>query len=120
LRVEIGRLRRALRTLANISATKRGFALVSRRASEIVVLARPLEEEHAAVLAFLADGESWSSSALALALGVSQRKVQRGLDALQTAGKVQPFGKGRARRWMTPPMPGFATALLLPAPLPGS
>ncbi len=37
------------------------------------MLARPVEEEHAAVLAFLADGESWSSSALALALGASQR-----------------------------------------------
>jgi DNA-binding MarR family transcriptional regulator len=118
LRVEIGRLRRALRTLANISATKRGFALVSRRASEIVVLARPLEEEHAAVLAFLADGEAWSSSALALALGASQRTVQRALDSLAAAGKVQWFGRGRARRWMTQPVPGFTTTLLLPGPLP--
>src|SRR5229473_4327990 len=89
LRVEIGRLRAALRPLANVSATKDGFALVPRRQSEIVVLARPVEEEHAAVLAFLADGESWSSSALALALGASQRTVQRGLDSLATAGKVQ-------------------------------
>jgi DeoR/GlpR family transcriptional regulator of sugar metabolism len=82
------------------------------------VLARPLEEEHASVLAFLADGESWSSSALALALGASQRTVQRALDSLAAAGKVQAFGRGRARRWTTPPVPGFATALLLPAPLP--
>src|ERR1700682_1065703 len=103
LRVEIGRLRAALRPLANVSATKDGFALVPRRQSEIVVLARPVEEEHAAVLAFLADGESWSSSALALALGASQRTVQRGLDSLATAGKVQSYGRGRARRWMTPP-----------------
>ena len=73
-----------------------------RRAREVVVLARPVEEEHAAVLAFLADGESWSSSALALALGASQRTVQRALDALAAAGKVQSFGRGRARRWMTP------------------
>ena len=118
LRVEVGRLRGVLRTLAGVSATKRGFALVPRRASEVVVLARPVEEEHAAVLAFLADGESWSSSALALALGTSQRTVQRALDSLGAAGKVQSFGRGRARRWMTPPVPGFATTLLLPAPLP--
>jgi len=119
LRVEIGRLRTMLRTLAGVSATKRGFALVPRRAREVVVLARPVEEGHAAVLAFLADGESWSSSALALALGASQRTVQRALDSLAAAGKVQSFGRGRARRWITPPVPGFTTALLLPAPLPG-
>jgi DNA-binding transcriptional ArsR family regulator len=119
LRVEIGRLRRMLRKLAGISATKRGFALAPRGAREVVVLARPVEEEHAAVLAFLADGESWSSSALALALGASQRTVQRALDSLAAAGKVQSFGQARARRWITPPVPGFTTILLLPAPLPG-
>jgi hypothetical protein len=118
LRVEIGRLRRVLRTLADVSATKRGFVLTARQAPEIVVLARPVEEQHAAALAVLADGESWSSSALALALGTSQRTVQRALDSLAAAGKVQSFGRGRARRWMTPPVPGFTTALLLPAPLP--
>jgi hypothetical protein len=118
LRVEVGRLRRVLRTLAGVSATKRGFALVPRRAREVVVLARPLEDEHGAVLAFLADGESWSSSALALALGASQRTVQRALDSLAAAGKVQPFGRGRARRWITPSVPGFTMTLLLPAPLP--
>jgi DNA-binding transcriptional ArsR family regulator len=121
LRVEIGRLRAVLRTLADVSATKGGFVLAPRRAREVVVLARPLEEhaeEHAAVLAFLADGESWSSSALALALGTSQRTVQRALDSLGAAGKVQSFGRGRARRWMTPSVPGFTTTLLLPAPLP--
>jgi hypothetical protein len=118
LRVEVGRLRRVLRTLADVSATKRGFALEPRRAHEVVVLALPVEEEDAAVLAFLADGESWSSSALALALATSQRTVQRALDSLAVAGKVQWFGRGRARRWMTPPVPGFTTTLLLPAPLP--
>jgi hypothetical protein len=118
LRVEVGRLRAMLRTLADVSATKRGFALAPRRARKVVVLARPVEEEHAAVLAFLADGESWSSSALALALGTSQRTVQRALDSLAAAGKAQSFGRGRARRWMTPPVPGFTTTLLLPAPLP--
>jgi hypothetical protein len=118
LRVEIGRLRLALRPLAGISATKEGFALVPRRARDIVVLARPVDEEHAAVLAFLADGESWSSSALALALAASQRTVQRALDELATAGKVQSFGRGRARRWLARPVPGFTTTLLLPGPLP--
>jgi hypothetical protein len=118
LRVEVGRLRRMLRTLAAVSATKRGFALVPRHAGEVVVLARPVEEQHAAVLAFLADGEAWSSSALALALGASQRTVQRALESLAAAGKVQSFGRGRARRWMTPPVPGFATTLLLPTSLP--
>ena len=118
LRVEIGRLRMLLRTLAAVSATKRGFAMAPRHAREVVVLARPVEEEHGAVLAFLADGESWSSSALALALDTSQRTVQRALDSLAGAGKVQSYGRGRARRWMTPPVPGFATTLLLPAPVP--
>jgi hypothetical protein len=118
LRVEIGRLRVLLRTLAGVSATKRGFVLAPRHASEVVVLARPVEERHAAVLAFLADGESWSSSALALALDASQRTVQRALDSLAAAGKVQSFGRGPARRWLTPPVPGFTTTLLLPAPLP--
>lgn len=118
LRVEIGRLRTVLRTVADVSATQQGFTLVPRRAREVIVLARPVEEKHAAVLAFLADGESWSSSALALALGTSQRTVQRALDSLAAAGKVQSFGRARARRWMTPPVPGFTTPLLLPAPLP--
>ncbi|MDB5977587.1 MAG: Malic enzyme [Nevskia sp.] len=119
LRVELGRLRTLLRPLAGVSATQRGFALVPRRAREVVVLARPVEERHAAVLAFLSDGESWSSSALALALGASQRTVQRALDILAAADKVQSFGRGRARRWMTPPVPGFTTTLLLPASLQG-
>jgi hypothetical protein len=102
-----------------VSATTRGFALAPRRAREVVVLAPPVEERHPTVLAFLADGESWSTSALALALGASQRTVQRALDTLTAAGKVQGLGRGRARRWMAPPLPGFATPLLLPAPLPG-
>ncbi|BBK31255.1 hypothetical protein EDC65_1310 [Stella humosa] len=119
LRVEIGRLRAALRAQATLRATSQGFALAPRRASEVVVLARPVEEAHAGVLAFLADGEAWSSSALALALGTSQRTVQRALDELAAAGKAQAFGHGRARRWVTPPVPGFTTTLLLPGPLPG-
>ncbi|HEV7335815.1 MAG TPA: helix-turn-helix domain-containing protein [Bosea sp. (in: a-proteobacteria)] len=120
LRVEIGRLRAALRGLAEISATADGFALLPHRASGIVVLAPPVEERHATLLALLADGEAWSSSGLALALGTSSRSVQRALDALAAAGRVQSFGRGPARRWVTPPVPGFPTVLLLPAPPPGS
>jgi hypothetical protein len=118
LRVEIGRLRVALRPLADVTATRQGFALMPRRADEVVVLAPPVDEPHAAVLAFLADGESWSSSALAIALGASPRTVQRALDQLSATNKVQSFGRGRARRWMTPLLPGFPTILLLPGPLP--
>jgi DNA-binding winged helix-turn-helix (wHTH) protein len=118
LRVEIGRLRRVLRPIADITATKQGFALGVRRSRQVVVLALPVEEEYAQVLALLSDGESWSSSALGLVLGTSQRTVQRALDELAAAGKVQTFGRGRARRWLTPPLPGFTTALLLPTALP--
>lgn len=117
LRVEVGRLRAALGPLASVTATPRGFELV---ASDVVLLAQPVEEKYATVFALLADGETWSSSALALALGTSQRTVQRILDTLAADGKVQSFGRGRARRWMTPPVPGFATTLLLTAPLPSA
>ena len=118
LRVEVGRLRAKIRTLAGVSATTRGFTLAPRHAREVIVLARPVEEQHGDVLALLADGESWSSSALALALGAGQRTVQRALDTLATTGNVQSYGRGRARKWMTPPVPGFTTILLLPTPLP--
>jgi len=117
LRVEIGRLRKLLRPLAGIVATKRGFMLAPRSTNEVIVLARPVEDENGAVLAFLADGEPWSSSALAIALGASQRTVQRALDSLAAAGKVQSFGRGRARRWTISSVPGFTTTLLLPSPL---
>lgn len=120
LRVEIGRLRAEIRDLAEIHATADGFAMVPCRGAKIVVLAPPVEERHAALLALLADGEAWSSSGLALALGTSPRSVQRALDALASAGRVQSFGRGPARRWVTPPVPGFPTVLLLPASSPGS
>ena len=120
LRVEVGRLRSKLKSLADVSATMLGFALAPRRARKLAVLAPPVEDEHAALLAFLADGEAWSSSALSLALGASARTVQRALEQLANAGKVHSYGRGRARRWMTRPVPGFTTTLLLPGPLPGS
>jgi len=125
LRVEIGRLRRALGPLAGLSATKRGFVLKPQRAAPIAglavaVLAPPEEGGHGAVLALLADGEAWSSSALALALGVSPRTVQRALDALAGSGAVESFGRGRACRWTASKVPGIPTSLLLPAlPAPG-
>jgi len=124
LRVEIGRLRTSLKALAKLSATKNGFALApldKKRTGkrDVVVLAPPVEDENAAVLAFLADGEAWSSSALATALGASQRTVQRSLDELAETGKAQSFGQGRAKQWTSPPVAGFTTTLLLPGPLPG-
>lgn len=118
LRVEMGRLRAMLRPLAAVHATQRGFALAPHAAREVVVLARTIEEPYAALLALLADGQAWSSSSLALALGASQRTVQRGLDSLAANGKATPLGRARARRWIMPPAPGFATPLLLPSPLP--
>jgi tetratricopeptide (TPR) repeat protein len=117
LRVEIGRLRKVLSAAATIVATRDGFALEPRRGQELVVLAPLTEDSNAHVLALLGDGERWSSSALALALGTSQRTAQRALDELLAAGKVQSVGKARARRWMAPPVPGFPTTLLLPAAL---
>lgn len=120
LRVEIGRLRKSLSALAEIRATAHGFILVPLQVQAVHVLAQPLEDRHAAVLACLADGEAWSSSALALALGISQRSVQRALDALAAGGKAQSFGQGRAQRWTAPTVPGFATTLLLPTPWSGN
>ena len=117
LRVEIGRLRKSLAPLAGLHATRRGFVLQPHRAHAVAVIAPPDEGEHAEVLALLADGEAWSSSALALALGVSARTVQRALEALAEAGRVETVGRGRSSRWMTPNVPGFPTSLLLPAPL---
>ncbi|WP_157018098.1 HTH domain-containing protein [Mesorhizobium xinjiangense] len=117
LRVEIGRLRKALRDVAGVEATKKGFVLVLAATGTVGVLAPPVEGDHAEVLALLADGEAWSSSALALALGISPRTVQRALEALAETGKVESFGRGPARRWIAPNVPGFPTSLLLPAPL---
>jgi hypothetical protein len=94
--------------------------LTPHHASEVVVLARPVDGAHAEALALLSEGEAWSSSALALALGTSQRSVQRALDALAVTHKVDSFGRGRARRWITPHVPGFPTNLLLPEPFPGN
>ena len=118
LRVEIGRLRKTIRDVANIDASKQGFVLVPHRIGDVAVLAPPTDDDHAAVLALLADGEAWSSSALALALGTSQRTVQRALDDLAANNKVRPVGRARARRWITSPLPGFPTSLLLTAALP--
>jgi DNA-binding transcriptional ArsR family regulator len=101
--------------IARLHATSDGFVLTPRRTKKVMVLARPVEEEQGALLALLADGESWSSSALAVAMGMSQRSVQRALDSLAAAGKVQSCGEGRARRWTSPLLPGFTTTLLLPA-----
>ena len=118
LRVEIGRLRAALEPVADIAATPDGFALTAHGKRDVVVLVPPVEVEHASLLALLADGEAWSSSALAIALGISARTIQRALDGLAAGGRVQSIGNGRACRWMMPPVVGFPTTLLLPGPLP--
>jgi DNA-binding transcriptional ArsR family regulator len=116
LRVEIGRLRRELWSLAEVRATAGGFALVPRGAARVRVLAPPIETPAATLLALLADGEPWSTSALALAMSASQRTVQRDLVVLEEAGQVRSLGRGRSRRWLAGPVAGFATALLIPVP----
>jgi hypothetical protein len=140
LRVEIGRLRALAAPLARIEASARGFALIglpstlrapaqfasrhdptapSRRGEcEVVVLVPPIDGDQASLLALLADGAAWSTSALALAVGASQRTVQRALVELETAGRARSIGHARAQRWLAPPLAGFTTILLLPAALP--
>jgi hypothetical protein len=145
LRVEIGRLRAIAAPLARIEASARGFVLTARPAArfatpsatteappsdgrtaagmaqderEVVVLAPPIDGEQASLVALLADGAAWSTSALALALGASQRTVQRALVELEAAGRVRSIGRARAQRWLAPPLAGFTTILLLPAALP--
>jgi tetratricopeptide (TPR) repeat protein len=118
LRVEIGRLRALVPTLARIEATARGFALRPLNDRPVVVLAPPIDGEQASVVALLSDGAAWSTSALALALGASQRTVQRALAELETAERVRAIGQTRARRWQAPPLTEFTTILLLPAALP--
>jgi len=116
LRVELGRVRRELRHVLQVTATPRGYRLAPYHAHAVVVLAPPIDSEAAALLALLADGQSWSTSALALALGQSQRTVQRTLSELEARGRVHSVGRARAQRWLTPSVSGFATTLLLPAP----
>jgi len=114
LRVEMGRLRQELRPLAEVRATPGGFALVPRGGAPVRLLAPPIESPDAAVVALLADGEGWSTSALSLALGSSQRTVQRALRSLEEARQVRSVGHGRSQRWLSAPIAGFATTLLLP------
>jgi hypothetical protein len=118
LRVDIGRLRALVKTLAHIEATERGFALRPLDGRAVVLLKPPFDGDQAALLALLSDGAAWSTSALALALGESQRMVQRALAELETQGRVRATGQARARRWLAPPLAGFTTILLLPAALP--
>ncbi|HKO93642.1 MAG TPA: helix-turn-helix domain-containing protein [Polyangiaceae bacterium] len=115
LRVEVSRLRAQLSGVAEIAATSSGFALRPRHGASAVVLAPPIDSEGAALVALLSDGAAWSTSALGLALGWSQRSVQRGLAVLEEAGQVRSVGRGRSQRWLAPSLSGFTTALLLPA-----
>jgi hypothetical protein len=118
LRVEIGRVRALIAALARIEATTRGFVLRPRGARVVVVLAPPIDGDQGSLVALLSDGAAWSTSALALALGASQRTVQRALVELEAAGRVRSIGRARARRWLSPPLAGFTTILLLPAAFP--
>jgi hypothetical protein len=117
LRVEIGRLRALIVPLAQIEATAQGFILKPRNAREVVVLAPPIDGDQAALVALLADGAAWSTSALSLALGTSQRTIQRALVELEEEGRVRSIGRARAQRWLAPPLTGFTTILLLPTAL---
>jgi hypothetical protein len=118
LRVEIGRLRALVADMASIEATPRGFVLKPRGERAVVVLAPPIDGDQASLVALLSDGAAWSTSALALALGASQRTVQRALVELEAAGRVRSIGRARSQRWLSPPLAGFTTILLLPASLP--
>jgi hypothetical protein len=118
LRVEIGRLRSLAAPVAQIEASARGYALTPRDKNEVLVLLPPIDGEQASLLALLADGVPWSTSALALAVDASQRTVQRSLVELEAAGRVRSIGRARAQRWLAPPLAGFTTILLLPATLP--
>ncbi|WP_341888528.1 helix-turn-helix domain-containing protein [Variovorax sp. YR752] len=118
LRVEIGRLRALVAPVARIEASERGYALAPHGEEEVIVLVPPIEGGEASLQALLADGAAWSTSALALALGESQRTVQRALAELEAAGQVRAIGRARSQRWVAPPLAGFTTILLLPASLP--
>ncbi|RJF96497.1 helix-turn-helix domain-containing protein [Noviherbaspirillum cavernae] len=118
LRVEIGRLRALVTTLAHIEATAGGFILRPCGECAVVVLEPPIDGDQASLVALLSDGAAWSTSALALALGASQRTVQRALVELEAAGRARSIGRARSRRWLSPPLAGFTTILLLPAALP--
>jgi hypothetical protein len=118
LRVEIGRLRALAKPLAHIEATERGFVLRPERQRNVAVLVPPIDGDPASLLALLADGAAWSTSALALALNASQRTVQRALVDLEAAQRVRSIGRARAQRWLAPPLAGFTTILLLPTALP--
>jgi tetratricopeptide (TPR) repeat protein len=120
LRVEIGRLRKALAGLVGVRATGTGFVLVPSNACEIAVLDPPIQGAGAAVLALLDDGAAWSTSALALALGTSQRTVQRLLSELDSQNRLRAVGRGRSQRWLARPLSAFATTLLLPATQPAA
>jgi len=113
LRVEIGRLRRAIVDVAAIESTASGYVLRPRRNARVVVLLPPAPGESSSLLALLRGGESWTTSALAAAMGTTQRTVQRALVALRDDGHVEGTGRGRSQRWIARPPEGFATSLLL-------
>ena len=102
--------------MATLDATSGGFRLNPAAAHDVAVLAPLVDDDEARVLALLEGGEAWATSALALALGVSQRTAQRALSSLELEGRARSIGKGRAQRWLPAAITGFATPLLLPRP----
>jgi tetratricopeptide (TPR) repeat protein len=116
LRVELGRLRKLMLKCAHVRATPRGFELAAHGETSCLLLLPPGDGEASALLALLRGGDAWATSALAAAIGRSQRAVQRALSTLERDGKVRAIGAGRARRWVAAPAAGFATTLLLVAP----
>lgn len=116
LRVELGRLRSLLRPLAEICARGDGYAFAPLGTKQVALLLPASDGHDSALLALLADGQRWSTSALALALATSQRHVQRALAELVRSGKVHAHGRGRSQRWSAPSA-AFAPAMLLPAGL---
>jgi hypothetical protein len=99
LRVEIGRLRRAIQGHVEVSAVA-GAWRIRARSGERIQLIEPLgDPRFAPIEALLSDGAAWSAKSLARALGQGERTVQRSLLDLAQRGAVEPIGSARARRY---------------------
>lgn len=117
LRVELGRLRKALEGIAEPRARDGGYVLLSER--PVVLLGPRTNDDAARVSILLADGAAWSARAVAEHLGVSLRTAQRALTTLVEAGRALRYGVGRevtyasARLAFGPTQPAIASRLLL-------